>query len=141
MLTIFSTSSSFHQHTDLHQPPPIRIGPLEHLQRTQRIHHVTEGNDMCSRFSRLSFVVGVYGCRYDEPEKSPPAASQLPYYVQVDHIHEARTLTIKALSKGLRTRLYGHFTTFRLLPPGTLHLSSLCHWVPEAARTCEKERS
>jgi len=28
-------------------------------QRTQRTHHPTEGNDMCSRFSRLSFVVGL----------------------------------------------------------------------------------
>jgi len=149
MLTILTTSSSFHQYIDLHQPPLIRIGPPEHLQlwtkmqRTQRTRHAMEGNDICSKFSGLLSVVGVYGCGHDEPEKSPPAAFQLLYHVQAGRIHEARTLTIIALSKGLCARQHAHFTTLHLrqyLPPGTSHLSSLCHWEPDAARTCEKSK-
>jgi len=149
MLTGLSTSSSFHQHTGLHRPPLIRIGSLEHfqswtkMQRTQRTHHATEGNDMCSRFSGLSSDVGVYGCSTMNQRNLLPLLSS-SFTTSKPVTFTKHALTIKAISKVLRTRQHGHFTTLlfsQLLPPVTSHLSSLCHWELEVARTSEKERS
>jgi len=104
-------------------------------QRTQRTHHPTEGNVMyeCSRFSRLSFVVGL------DTRNQRNLLPLLP-----SSFTTSKPVTFTKHAHSPKSFAQGSTDTFttpllrQLLPTGTPHLSPLYHWELEAGRTCEK---
>jgi len=99
-------------------------------QRTQRTHHPTEGNDICSRFSGLSFVVGL-----DTKNQRnllpllPSSFTTSKPVVSTKHAHSPKSF---AQGSTDTLRLPFSVSSSLLAPP---YLSSLCHWEIEAART------